>query len=204
MRSYERNWLGALSMAVVLAGACTTGDEGDGVEGKTADYEGIYRVDRLTANQATCDVEGASTIAADRDHMVVFGSNFSFGPSIAAEGCADPADCRSLLATRRGNGGATVTFSFRVDKDKGDHLAGRFITTGFSDGGGVSCAAGTVTDIRLSRPADGLARIEARSVIVDHPADGEGVCSTEATERTAAGMPCGQLEVIEATRLERL
>lgn len=194
-----------LSLFVLTPSFVGCGEETpNGVEKSISAYEGIYRVDRLTENPVSCEIEGSSTVAADRNHMVVFSGKDFFGAWIRAEGCADPAGCRQLLADYRAGGGSTVTFSYSVREDKVDHLEGVFITTGFSGGSSAKCTAAEHTNILMTRPSHDIVRIEARSIVVDHERDSDGFCTTDATEVATAGKPCNRLQVVEGTRIEAL
>ena len=165
--------------------------------------EGIYRVDAMTQNPTSCDAEGASTLADRHDHMLIFLGQDPFGLWLMADGCADASDCRARLEARRANRGLTVTFSYQFREASPDALRGTWITTGYWSSDGI-CTDGSVTDIELTRPTETQVRIEARAVVVDHPADAEGICWTSDTQSAAAGKPCNLLDVVQTTWLEPL
>lgn len=184
--------------ALIAVAGCSEPDPTWGEE-----LVGIYTVESLTENGESCDAEGPSVVLTDdRDHMVVFsGSDFG-GRYLRAEGCADVAACRQLVQNVRENRGIPVTFSFSFRSDEGDHLEGAWVTTGYS--GGPVCTEAEVTTFRLVQPTETTVRIEARSVIVDHPPDADGICWTNDTQAAAAGKPCNFLQTLGATRIESL
>jgi len=163
---------------------------------------GIYAVESLTENSQSCDTEGASILTDDRDHMLVFSGSDRGGRWLRADGCADVAACRQRVRDIQENRGILVTFSFIFSADKGDHFEGDWVTTGYS--GGPVCTDGEVTRFSLATPAENTVRIEARSVVVDHPPDADGICWTYDTQAAAAGQPCNLFRTVGASRLEAL
>ena len=164
--------------------------------------QALYKIDSFTENRAGCEAEGASVLAEDRDHLIVFLTKDLFGQALHAHACGDPTACRSEMTARLSGGGWAVRFDVELRAREGETLTGRTITTGFSDG--AICKGGELTTSALQRPADGKLRLEARTITVDHPKDKEGICWTSGTESAAAGQPCGRLRVITASRLEVL
>src|SRR4029453_13961635 len=112
---------------------------------------GIYSVQSLTENGETCEAEGPSVLAGDRDHMVILARSFVGGRYIQVEGCADPAACRQLVRNIQEDRGIPVTFSFRFHAGKGDHLEGPLVTTGYS---GPVCTEGEVAKFTLVEPTE--------------------------------------------------
>ena len=198
----KQGWMMMCAAALVGVAACSNSD--DDLQAWAPRVEGIYRVDALTQNTATCDAPGATALADDRDHMLVLSGHDAFGSWIRSDGCADPADCRQRLAALRADRGVTVTFSYVVRQASGDHLEGQWVTTGFSGGPSGLCTDAVSSNIELAQPGEGTVRIEARSVVLDHPPDAEGICWTGDTEKAAAGQPCNQLDIVAATRIEAL
>jgi hypothetical protein len=190
-------------MALVLAvlAGCGGGD-GDGKASLGPQEQALYKIDTFTENTAACDAEGASVLKDSADHVIVFLSSDAFGEALHAHLCADPAICRSEMRAQLENKGSISVFDLDFRENKGDFLSGYYITTGFSMG--TSCMEAEVTSSTLRRPADGKLTLEARSVIVDHPPDSQGFCSTDDTRRAAAGKPCNRLRVVTASRIEPL
>jgi hypothetical protein len=199
------------SLVAVLAVGLTAATAGCGESSNSAALrtwadaiEGIYQVDAMTENQAGCEAEGPSTLADAHDHMVVFRGSDILGEWIKAMGCADPADCRARLDAVRGNRGVALTFSYDFRMASDETLQGVWISSGHSGQVAGQCTDAEMTNIALTQPTDGQVRVEARSVIVDHPADSEGICWTNDTQSAAAGKPCNRLQVLRATRSESL
>jgi hypothetical protein len=199
------------SLLVLAAAAFTAGAAGCGESSNSAALrtwadaiEGIYQIDMMTRNEASCSAEGPSSLADSKDHLAVLRGSDIGGDWIKAMGCSDPADCRMRVEAVRANRAVAFPFSYDFRMASDDRLQGIWITTGHSGQVAGQCIDASVTDIVLTRPTDTQLRVEARSIVVDHPADSDGVCWTDDTQSAAAGKPCSQLDVIQATRLEAL
>jgi hypothetical protein len=191
------------STTVLLAVLVGCGDGGGGSKGSLGSQEqALYKIDTFTENTSSCDAEGASVLKDSGDHVIVFVTSDLFGQAVIAHLCADPASCRSDRQNRLDGKGWLSVLDLEFREANGQSLAGSYITTGFSMG--TNCRAAEVTSSKLGRPADGKLTLEARSVIVDHPPDGQGFCTTDDTRKAAAGKPCNRLRVITASRLEAL
>jgi len=195
--------LAVVGLIVGIAGCGGTSDSA-ALDRWSAQVEGVYRIDAWTRNQAACDAEGASILNGAGDYMAVFSASDVFGDSIQAVECAHPADCHADVAAARAQLPWSSTFSYRFQTAGDTTLKGVQVSTGYADSVSGTCSNAFMTNLVLTRPADGQVQVEGRTVTVDHPADAAGVCWTSDTQKAAAGKPCNQLEVVKATRIEAL
>ena len=188
-------------LALLVSSVAACGD-GDGRFGM--DEQGVYRLDSFTENKDGCSVEGTSALTDQGDHLIVFGGEDSAGYAIHVALCADPADCRKTMQARlsRQGGFTESLLDLEFRKDAGDHFEGGQVNTGFNNG--PVCTNAELTSATLGRVNQGRIRLEARTVITDHPADDKGVCWTDGTIKAAMGKPCSRLRLANATRLEPL
>jgi hypothetical protein len=188
---------------VLLLSILTTGCLG-GPEPLGAEFRGIYRVDSFTENNGSCEIEGSSVLSQSTDHLVAFTGKVKDGNWVWLSTCADVDRCRAYYrAYTRGEGTGLGNFFFmQFDQDLGDHLEGSAVRTGVS--GGTQCDDGQLITAVLSGSPGATVRIEARTVIVAHPTDANGMCTAIDTRRAAEGKPCARLRVLTATRIESL
>ena len=186
-------------LLMFLAAGCLGGPQPLGSE-----FRGVYRVDSFTENNGTCDTEGSSVLSPGADHLVAFTGKATDGNWVWMSTCADVERCRAYhRAYTRGEGTGLGPFFFmQFDQDLGDHLEGIAVRTGVS--GGNLCEDGQLTTAALSGTPGSTLRIEARTVIVSHPSDADGMCTALDAQRAAAGKPCARLRVLTATRIDSL
>lgn len=187
-------WAAALALTGCLGNHQPIGSE----------YRGVYRVDTFTDNPSGCDVEGPSSFPPGSDHLVAFTGSEKNGRWVWLSTCADVARCRAYhQAYIRGEGtSAGPSFFMQFDDDRGDHLEGGVVRTGVA--GEASCQDAQLTTAILARTPPTTVRIEARTVVVSHPLDEAGMCTTAATRIAAEGKPCMRLRVITATFVDSL
>jgi len=158
-------------------------------------FHGVYLAGSHTWNPTSCDSEGSAVSGADA-LMVLYSS--AYRNCAVACACVDLADCRDQAATD----GARPMTSSDFAADFQQISADRRQLTGTSFGVERDTLVAHVTENVLAKSGESI-RIEMRSHVVPCQTH-EGECDRPATIAIAAGAPCSEFRVVNATFAEPL
>jgi hypothetical protein len=159
-----------------------------------AGFEGIYAIQDVTMNPASCTVEGPSVLASQTSRLfAAVVAEPGGSPILSLVACTAADDCIAKADMERNGSvsGAPWVYSVRgTGPGNGDDT----VFTG--PAGQSQCTGETLQHATLTGDAGGTLRIQIQ--ITDVPAHDAvgGTCSATATEQAAAGVPCTRLEVI--------
>jgi hypothetical protein len=192
--------LTTVALALAACGGPAGEGEGEG-EGERLDadaFVGIYEVSSFLRNEAGCDAPGDEQLGDLGETFFFLDTRSVFGLQLAEVfSCASVEDCQDKRARFADGQPFGSSFNFSFDRGDSGGLAGQTFSTGFSSGDGT-CTSGGVTDATLDPGEADAVLIETRARLADYPADDEGFCTTDAAERAAADVDCGELETVEA------
>ena len=175
-----------LAMAAVAAGCGGSGSA----------YEGVYSVTTWTENDASCAAEGASVLENKTETFFYIKlENFLGTKFLNVKFCDDVGDCQTIAGD---DGTINIgTFSFESGNDDG-WSAGYY--SGFA--GQDNVCDGNWVDTTLSGDAATSIRLAVRRTPAGgFQPDNDGFCEDKDGEQAAEGQPCGELEVVTATRV---
>jgi hypothetical protein len=180
----------------------TGGGDAAPSDGALVGFEGIYAIQDMTLNSASCAVEGPSVFAGQASRLfAAVVTEPSGAPFLSLVACTNVDDCRSKADMERNGSviGAAWVYSVR---GTGAGSGGDTVVTG--PPGQTQCMGETLSRATLTGDPGGTLRIQIQITDVPtHDAVG-GTCSATATEQAAAGVPCSKLEVITGSYLQPL
>jgi len=181
------------AVGALLLSACAGGGGGGG--GGMAAFEGTYNVTSYTENTTGCEVVGPSVASEHPAGLTAVVVNF-FVDVLTLHPCEDATDCAAVMADVNANDTIPFFDGFIFETVTGNTATGRVSSaSGFGD----ECN-GRVVNFTLTLNADGSIRLESRTQESDpFPPAADGSCDTEDAEAAAAGTPCTELTVIEAS-----
>lgn len=163
-----------------LAMACGNGDDG----GNGVNYDGIYQATHHTLNETSCASEGDSILETEGPaYLKLQKMTILDPPSLSVRECTGTTEdtCSSVGASFRQEDGEWMQDS----------------------GGG---AGGTHCNLRYTRTVltgDGTSvTIESRTYSEEAPSVAADDCNFETAKERGTSMPCVELEVTRATRVE--
>lgn len=200
----------------VLAGvalnlaACGGGSDSDGAcagltEADLQRWEGTYQLTSFTENQSSCDAEGPSILASQREPFFFLRRASALGRTyLWLLSCTDAADCadkrtkfdQSQTSFSFGPP-SQILFQFTCSGTTGS-VSATIATTGFSSADGT-CSEPSISQDTLSRDADGNARVESREQIGDDYPAVDGYCTTDAGSAASANKPCTHYRALVGT-----
>ena len=114
--------------------ACGGSDDDDvgGIDSATAaSYEGLYAFQSFTHNTASCDAEGASTLASHTEPNFAFVRGEFFGfQFLSILSCTDSADCATKVGVFRSDGSGSGYFFTGAAGAAAGALSSFLITSG--------------------------------------------------------------------------
>jgi hypothetical protein len=159
-----------------------------------AGFEGIYAIQDVTLNPASCTAEGPSVLANQTARLFAAVVSEPGGSMLLGlVGCTGADDCRSKADMERNGSVSGAAWVYAV-RGTGSGNGGDTVVTGQAGQG--QCVGETLSRATVTGDAGGTLRIQIQ--ITDVPAHDPigGMCSATATEQAAAGVPCSRLEVI--------
>ena len=196
MRRARKILVIASTVAMATTASCNGDDPPDNTFGSK--YKGLYQIATFTENTGSCTAEGASILAADRDHLIVSSKMDVLGSFLEVVGCGSVAECHEFHRTGTG----VIPFVMEFEKDHGDRLEGGTVRSGILESG--TCTNAALNLATLTAPADKMIRMEIRSSTGDYPANSARECTTRDAQQALAGKACNVFRVITATRIATL
>lgn len=180
------------SVLVVSALWCSAGCGDD-----ESALQGIFAIERWTANPAGCDAEGpAAPEEAQYSHFFVRDDNFFGEQFLVAVTCSDLASCRTMAAE------TDTLFLGGFFFESGDDDAGWTGTNGYL--GGDTCD-GEVNATGLTGESGAAVTLRRESrTVTEVPKNGDGECDLDAAFAQAEDQPCERLEVVTGGFVEGL
>jgi hypothetical protein len=159
-----------------------------------AAFEGIYAIQDVTMNPASCTAEGPSVLADQTARLFAAVVSAPSGAALLSlVGCTGADDCRTKADMERNGSVSGAAWVYAVSGTGPGHFGDTVVTGQASQG---QCMGETLSRATVTGDAGGTLRIQIQITDVPTHAPIGGTCSATATEQAAAGVPCSRLEVI--------
>jgi hypothetical protein len=171
-----------------------------------APFEGIYQLTSYTENNQTCDAEGPSLLATEKEKLAVVKAVTAFGINVVwLQSCADVANCTDKAAKLGNTFGAASNILFQFScVQSSNELSATMANTGFTGSQGV-CTKPSISNDTLTRDPAAAIRVESREQIGDdYPVDPDGFCTTALGRVHSADKPCTHYRVLTGTFLQKI